>query len=294
MSSESPSVSVCGIVRNCESHLEAAVEDITRALHPIQPSSWMLIESDSSDATIEVLARLSAKIEGFHYETLGNLVDTTPNRLLRLATCRERYRKKIADNQRSSDWVIVVDFDGLTSSLKAGAIFFAIRSADHFDAMTASSHGPYYDLLALRKHGFIETDYRDDEQRVLEQSGNPFRAKFEALVKRQKSIPRRGDPIEVESAFGGLAIYKSECFAESSYMGADSENVCEHVTFHSGLRQRGRRIAILPALRVRPEVRHQIFAYRIWWPVWWVLSNLPGAAARPLARVLSLRVGREK
>jgi hypothetical protein len=55
--------------------------------------------------------------------------------------------------------------------------------------------------------------------------------------------------IEVESAFGGLAIYRREALLEGRYNGVrDGEGICEHVPLHAELRAKGRRIFINPAL----------------------------------------------
>ena len=41
--------------------------------------------------------------------------------------------------------------------------------------------------------------------------------------------------VPVWSCFGGLGVYRMECFEAAGYGGDD----CEHVTFHRALRERG-------------------------------------------------------
>jgi len=56
------------------------------------------------------------------------------------------------------------------------------------------------------------------------------------------------DWIEVESSFGGLAIYRREALADALYVGvtASGEEVSEHVPMHQQLRAKGKRIFINP------------------------------------------------
>ena len=64
------------------------------------------------------------------------------------------------------------------------------------------------------------------------------------------TIPESADWIPVDSAFGGLAIYRRAILAGARYSGADEngEPVCEHVPLHKQLRARGARIFINPRL----------------------------------------------
>ena len=56
------------------------------------------------------------------------------------------------------------------------------------------------------------------------------------LIGNHQDSLRRGMPLlEVESCFGGLAIYQTRCLLECQYGGED----CEHVTLHRSMRQAG-------------------------------------------------------
>jgi len=61
--------------------------------------------------------------------------------------------------------------------------------------------------------------------------------------------PRAG-LIEVDSAFGGLAISRRDAFLSGRYAGTDQKgiDVADHVPFHEGLRQKGYKIYINCAL----------------------------------------------
>jgi hypothetical protein len=55
----------------------------------------------------------------------------------------------------------------------------------------------------------------------------------------------------VDSAFGGLALYRLDQALGARYVGLDSdgEEACEHVAFNADLRQRGGKLYVLPGLR---------------------------------------------
>ena len=63
-------------------------------------------------------------------------------------------------------------------------------------------------------------------------------------------IPENSEWIEVDSAFGGLAIYKRDAIFGQFYIGINStgSETCEHVSFHKELRSLGKKIFINPAL----------------------------------------------
>jgi hypothetical protein len=63
-------------------------------------------------------------------------------------------------------------------------------------------------------------------------------------------IPPDNEWIPVESAFGGLAIYKRHLFDNVRYSSvlANGDRVCEHVTLHQQMKVKGAKLYINPAL----------------------------------------------
>jgi hypothetical protein len=80
-------------------------------------------------------------------------------------------------------------------------------------------------------------------------------------------IPSNAEWIRVDSAFGGLAIYRSEILnSKAIYSGirGDGRKICEHVSFHSELQENGARIYLNPAFinaRVTDHSRRMSSAY---------------------------------
>jgi len=61
------------------------------------------------------------------------------------------------------------------------------------------------------------------------------------------SIPWDSDWIEVDSAFGGLALYRASCLRGCFYS-SEGREVCEHVVLHRKIKDNGGKIFINPGL----------------------------------------------
>ena len=55
-----------------------------------------------------------------------------------------------------------------------------------------------------------------------------------------------GQRLEVDSAFGGIAIYKVSIIGDCKYIGSydDGTELCEHVPFHQCIKENGGKIYI--------------------------------------------------
>jgi hypothetical protein len=67
-----------------------------------------------------------------------------------------------------------------------------------------------------------------------------------AIFSRMIRIPGSNELLEVDSAFGGLAVYKKNIFLNNEYKGVDAQNnaICEHVTFHESAQKNGHKLYI--------------------------------------------------
>lgn len=279
-----------GLVRNCEKTIQPTIKSVEAAVYPFVIKYWILVESDSTDNSLEVLQELQASDPRFRIYTLGKLSERIPDRIQRIGFCREFLRKKLLATEFVPDKVLVVDMDGVASGLSRGSISKALVSYPDLSMISANSRGLYYDILALRRPKVLDCDYREIEQALLEQGKNLFYAKFKALVENQIFIPQQAKPIIVNSAFGGLAVYDYECMKISTYT-SDQTWECEHVVFHRKLALSGFKLGIVPELRVRRQIGHTFFSYKIFWPFWKCLAIFPKTIADKLAKRLGLRAG---
>lgn len=246
---EDSSVLVVGIVRNGESTVEAAVHGLAAALAPARQLRWFVVESDSDDATQDALARLAAADPGFAWESQGRLAGRMPRRTERIAHCRNRCAEIArSPDHADADWVAVADLDGVNSALTAEGVASCWRHSG-WDVCTASQAGPYYDIWALRHPHWCPGDCWRDQAAMVPFCG-PRQATETAVRARMVTLDPAADPIEVDSAFGGFAIYRREVFDHCAYQGLDAEGreLCEHVPFHAQVRARSFRIVINPAM----------------------------------------------
>ena len=247
----SSGVLVVGAVKDCAEQIGARVAQLGSALRGFARVQWLLIESDSADATVSRLGELSGQNADFSYISLGALRERMPLRTERIAFCRNVYLEQLRTNERYAgvDFVVAADFDGVNSLLTYDAVASCWRR-DDWDVCAANQRGRYYDIWALRQAEWSPNDCWD-QYRFLTRHGVSHARAWSACVRsRMLHIPREAHWIEVDSAFGGLAIYRRDALQHGRYVGSDAlgGERCEHVALHYELRARGCRIFINPAL----------------------------------------------
>lgn len=241
---------VVGCVRNGAKTVRRAVETLARATAGFATVRFLIVESDSTDETLAELQRLRNERTGFQFTSLGALAERIPARTERIAACRNRYLDELRlDPQYADvDYVMVADLDGVNNDLRAEAVATCWASAQPWDVVTANQSDAYYDIWALRHPDWCPVDCHDQYSRLRAVFDKP-RALAIAIHSRMAQLNPRADWIEVDSAFGGLAIYRREALLGGHYSGmCEGHAVCEHVPLHAELRAKGCRIYINPAL----------------------------------------------
>jgi hypothetical protein len=243
-------VVVVGCVRNGAKTVRRAVETLARATAGFANVQFLVVESDSNDSTLAELARLREQSERFEFVCLGALAERIPARTERIAHCRNRYLEELRTNARysSADYVMVADFDGVNNDLRREAVETCWSANVAWDVVTANQRDAYYDIWALRHPDWCPVDCHEQYARLRGIFGHP-RALMISIHSRMARLSPTAAWIEVDSAFGGLAIYRREALLVGSYSGVlGGEPICEHVPLHAQLRAKGFRIFINPAL----------------------------------------------
>jgi hypothetical protein len=249
-------VLITGLARDISNVIESEVKQLKNAFADFVKVSFFIVESDSSDNTVDKLRSLAANDSNFRYLSLGTLQAKLPERIERLSHCREVCAEFA--RRASVDYVCVSDLDGTNTLLTAEAVRSCWNRSD-WDVCTANQKGFYYDIYALRHRMWCPRDYNLDISFLESQGMHPMKARRNAVLKKQKEIKENSDWLEVDSAFGGLAIYKSKAFSEGRYSHRDSHNggvVCEHVPFNKKVRDCGGQIFINPLL-----INHEVKRY---------------------------------
>jgi glycosyltransferase involved in cell wall biosynthesis len=242
---------VVGVARNCEKTIQQDVRRLHAAFQSARQLQWLIVESDSTDKTLDALIALAREIPNFRFQSLGSLAPSIPLRTVRIARCRNACLDELDSNPlyAAVDLVVVADLDGVNDLVTAEGVASCFLRSD-WDVCTANQRGPYYDLWALR-HPIWSPNDCWKQYRFLHQHGIQRELAFwVAMYGKMIVIPESADWIPVDSAFGGLAIYRREMFDGARYSGVDEsgEPICEHVVLHRQMEANGCRILINPRM----------------------------------------------
>lgn len=251
---------VVGCVRNGARTVRRAVETLARATTNFASVRFLIVESDSVDTTILELRCLRNELSCLEFTSLGPLAQRLPERTERIAACRNRYLDELRNDPRYAavDYVMVADLDGVNQDLTAEAVASCWATNAPWDVVTANQRDAYYDIWALRHGAWCPDDCHRQYSQLRALLGRE-RAQAIAIHSRMARLSAKAEWIEVDSAFGGLAIYRREVLLAGCYRGTlDGWPVCEHVPLHAELRARGCRIFINPALINAHRTDHSV------------------------------------
>lgn len=248
---KSKSIIVCSIVRNAEKGLRRNIPVVKALCRLFGDYHVVVYENDSTDGTKKVLREWMAE-DGEHVEALLNDTDpakTIPSasavkvnpffsrkRIEKMAALRNRYLEYVESRGWTADYLMVVDLDVAQISLEGILTSFA-PTAPAWDAVTAYGYSTspslqrrYHDTYALVKQG--QQDVAQTEKSI-----------HDAALDFA-DVLGKGEWMKVDSAFGGLAIYRFECVRGLRYevMDNDDERVevrCEHQSIYKLMRSRG-------------------------------------------------------
>jgi FkbM family methyltransferase len=254
-----PSVVFAGCARDCDAHLKGVLENIERWSGRVTTAATVIVENDSKDGTRDTLGRWARAQPNRVLLTIEGLGSVT-SRTGRLALARNAYLDFIAANPiRAADFLVVLDFDAVNSEpiseIAFGNAIGLLAQNPGVAAVFACSDPAYYDIWPLRHPEWCPGDVWVEvrEERELP----PALAVERYVYSRQVVIPETAQPIQVQSAFGGLGIYRSSAIQGARYDGVTASGVecSEHVPFNAKVAERGT-LLILPTLRNRAPLEH--------------------------------------
>jgi FkbM family methyltransferase len=242
-----------GPARNCAQYLPGVLRNLELLAREFGETFTIIVENDSTDSTKSILKSWTEGRRARLIEMDG-LAERVPNITERLAVARNRYLQEIRESSlKDFDYLVMLDMDYPNSqmiSMQGFSKAIGMLENDEGIAGVFANQVPlYYDVWALR-HETLSPD--DCWTRV--ESDKALLGHDEAVRKhvyaRQIFIHPEGDPIEVDSAFGGLAIYRMSDALNGTYAGLsqDGVEICEHVDFNLGIRRTGKRLYILSAM----------------------------------------------
>lgn len=265
-----PKIIFAGAVQNSSKHLPSVLKNLDNISKLASEVGYIFIENDSVDTTKTDLRAWGSNKSNFNLVSLDGL-SQIPVRTVRLEIVRNTYLELIKTDSklRNFDFVVILDMDEVNShqiDIKnfSNSLSF-LHDSNSRAAAFANQQGGYYDLWALRSNELCPVDVW---QEVLDYAHahkvSDEEAFSKTFAKRIVNLESYKEPIEVDSAFGGLGIYKMKFILDNvnPYLGSkikvlrnDDEQlqvlrtqICEHVHFHDGIRAQGGSLFIFPSL----------------------------------------------
>jgi len=244
----------CGLVRDCAEHLPRNLATIDSLAGLFQRAHHVLLENDSVDDSLALL-------EDWHRRSgrtgtvrgLENIQSRYPRRTERLAFLRNACLDICREDPdlAATDYLVILDMDDVNAQLTSERLLRGFAAVEGLDwtAFFANQSESYYDIWALR-----HPDWSPDDCWTRVEKRPPFMSEFAArqlyVEARHIQIETDRDPFEVDSAFGGLGVYRTRAALASRYDGVapTEQGLCEHVPFHAGLRANGGRLYIVPEM----------------------------------------------
>jgi hypothetical protein len=258
-----------GVVRDCARYLPGVLGNLERFARFYDQARFVFVVSDTADRSAAMLARWVGS-RGRVIDA-GMLRERLPRRTERLAFARNLCLDEIRGFAAGSEHLVMLDLDDVLAepvSSEAFADAAAWLDADPRRAGAFANSTPrYYDTWALRHPRWCAADcWQPIWHRP---PGETYEAaKFREVFARQIAIPPGLPPIAVDSAFGGLGLYRMAYALQARYRGlaADGEETCEHVAFNRDIRAAGGDLHIFPLLRVHAPPEHLYRAADFRWP----------------------------
>lgn len=236
-STKYPSVVIIGCARDIEKHLPVSIQKVENICSLFDESSIIIFENDSTDKTLEILNNWK-KAEVISEKNVKG------TRTQRLAYARNKLMEEAL--KKNAEYIVIVDLDDKCADITNESILSTLNNNHVKDwaMMGANQKDVYYDLWALRTFdSWMPGDYWSRDNCKKDECGDNTKGiGF-------KNIPKTDKPIEVKSCFGGLGVYKTKYLNECTYYGGQhGKEVCEHVSFHEGIRKNGGKLYINPEM----------------------------------------------
>ncbi len=251
-------VAICGLARSIGPLAPVTISRIRKLASYFADHCIIIVENDSEDDTLTFLRNwekedknvlvVSEILGAPHYPQIRCLT-----RAAALAGYRNKYLELLREHPLHPDFTIIMDTD-----LEGGISFDGV--ADSFgqsgwDVIGSNGLSVWHGIerrTGLQRSGLLHFDAW-----AFRNYGQP-----EALPYLQVNslLFRRGEPlVPVSSAFGGMAVYRTEALTSARYTGED----CEHVPLHLQIRENGfDRIFLNPSQITLYSPLHEVLKLR--------------------------------
>ena len=253
-------LAILGTVRNGGEGLRRTLGFIDRLRSRLSSSRCVIVTNDNDDETDEHLALLG---RGTEIIELNGIAAAMCERIERISLVRNMGLMKLRSRRKMPEYTLVLDLDGPNAELDPDAVLDLMAAQSQpWEGIFANQKEAYYDLAALRHPYWCPNDcwveYKQAERRfqALRSLGLVSRKilkenlKNKYIYARQYRIPPEHPWIPVQSAFGGLGLYRSAALDNHWYDSGMRQGrpTCEHVGLHRRMIASGARLFVVPDL----------------------------------------------
>jgi len=239
---ENKSLYFVGLSKNCFNTLRKNLDFLKEFKAYSEYKIYIfIIDSDSDDGTKEFCKKIKQNETIDEFIEIDNLSDKYQSRIKKLAFCRNEGLKQIKKIFKEPSLFLPMDMDIDLFKFMDNEKFNNLLKyfiMNEIDALFPFSIPYYYDIFALRKKGWVngnDVNKADWLKKTLI-LGSFFINYFYIIRKQYSPNKFRNDLINVESAFGGMAMYKIEKseILNNTYKWdlTNSSKVCEHIFFN--------------------------------------------------------------
>lgn len=241
-------LAIVSIARNSMPWLKNTLRLVDELAGLWRDCCYYIYENDSTDGTAEALDDYALR----QWVTVEH--DTLPGldcrgwdreRTERLAHCRSRCQTWVKHHAADANYVMVLDtdphggfsVDGVLNSLG----WFCEMLGDSWNRREPGAMASYSLLIAKLSAG----DYKAAQHDAWAAKLNTWDDDRNHDWFHHLMPPIGSSPIPMNSAFGGLCLYRREAYLSGKYDGS----TCEHVGFHRSMRNAGYQLFLNPGSR---------------------------------------------
>jgi len=240
-------LAIVGICRSAMPHLRNTLALVDELAGLWRDCSLYVYENDSVDETAAVLDDFAIRQwVTVEHDTLGgeDARGFQPERTVRLAKCRTRCQDWVRRHAADASYVMVLDtdphggfsVDGVLNSLG----WFCEMLGESFHRRTPGAMASHSLLVRLENGGYGIAAYDAWAARL-----NHFEDRRDHNWFHMFMPPVGSHPIPMNSAYGGLCLYRREAYLAGVYEGGD----CEHVLHHKSMQKAGYQLFLNPGSR---------------------------------------------
>lgn len=235
---EKSKVVIISLARNCEKNLQKSIDQIIKLKS--QDFQFFIYENNSIDNTKDILIESAKKKSSItislNTDDTPYLTDDSRERTINLAGYRNTCLEWVKNNCANFNYTIVLDLDA-DLGFSVNGIY---NSISWLNKIPKSSGMGSYSLYLNNKNFFHYDSFAFRLRDWNESTKNRQREKCFHQFHPKIGFP----PVELNSCFGGLSVYKTEIFVNGKYDGSIG---CEHVLFHKSLKKNGYNMYLNPS-----------------------------------------------